>query len=149
MLADPPGWHDESRRYRRMWFPSDPKATDWESFDRNVQRLFASLAADLPMLHPHATGIVWVIVPADEQGFVAQGWFEATRSRVETIEGGEIVFRDFPPGVAAAEEINAITRAAVRVAAETPNGLRYYAFGTAKPQRLMDVRLGLADSVDR
>ncbi|MFQ6397553.1 DUF6301 family protein [Nocardia sp. KC 131] len=132
-----------------MWLASDPKATDWTSFDRNVQRLFSSLATDLPVLHPYATAIVWVIVPADEQGFVAQGWFEATRSRVETKEGGETVFRDFPPGVAAAEEIIAITQAAVRVAAEAPDGLRYYAFATAKPQCLMDFRLGLADSVDR
>lgn len=55
---------------------------------------------------------------------------------METIEGGEIAFRDFPPGVAAAEEIIAITRAAVRVAAEAPDGLRYYAFAIPKTAAL-------------
>ncbi|GAB3209851.1 hypothetical protein GCM10027262_32820 [Nocardia tengchongensis] len=132
-----------------MWFPPDRKVTDWESFDRNVQRLFTSLAADMPVLHPHATSIIWVIVSADEQILAAQGWFEATRSRVETKNGDELEFRDFPPGPAAAEEIVKLTQAVVRTVAETPDGLRYYAFAPSTPQALMDFRLGLADSVNR
>ncbi|WP_159080785.1 DUF6301 family protein [Nocardia suismassiliense] len=130
-----------------MWFPGTRDADDWDTFNSNLGEVFISLGEDLRVLGPYAPSITWVITADGADGFIAQGWFSPTGSRVETLEGGEIVFRDYPPGRDGAEQILRITRAALRTAVDAPHSLRYYAFAQA-PQQLWDFRLGIAESRD-
>ena len=134
---------------RDMCYPHSPEATDWETFDDYLSTAFASLAADLPALAPYATSVVWVILAEGDEAFIAQGWFETTRARVETHEDGQIVFRDYPPGRSAAEQITAITTEALHAAADSPQQLRYYAFATPADQRLLDLHLGITATRDQ
>jgi len=130
-----------------MLYPHSPQAADWQTLDDYLTTAFGSLGADLPALAPYATSVVWVIMAEPGEGFVAQGWFATTRSRVETHEDGQIVLRDYPPGRAAAEQITAITIEALHAAADSPQQLRYYAFATSD-QRLLDLHLGITEIPD-
>ncbi|AHH18543.1 hypothetical protein NONO_c37590 [Nocardia nova SH22a] len=127
-----------------MYTPGAPLVRDWEAFDERLDKVFGSLGADLPCIFRFATTVVWAITTDTRPGFVAQGWFSGAECRVETHDNDEIVFRDFPPGRASAEQIATIVKAVVHEEVDSPQQLRYYAFTPSTPQQLWDFRLGLA-----
>lgn len=127
-----------------MYTPGAPLVRDWEAFDERLDKVFGSLGADLPCISRFATTVVWVITTDTQPGFVAQGWFSGDECRVETHEGEEIVFRDFPPGRTGAKQVAVIVKAAAQSEVDSPERLRYYAFTPSAPQQLWDFRLGLA-----
>ncbi|AFU02951.1 hypothetical protein AW168_33215 [Nocardia brasiliensis] len=74
-----------------------------------------------------------------------QGWFSPTRARVETIENGPLVLRDYPPGRTSGQQI---AENALHATGNSPEQLRYYAFTTDQPRQLWDFRGRCADRYD-
>ncbi|WP_068006257.1 DUF6301 family protein [Nocardia pseudobrasiliensis] len=132
---------------KQMWgHPEQGGMGDSVRLERDVVELFTSLGADLPVLHPYATKVVWIVQgPAD--GFV-QGYFCADERicRVESWARGEQTrSQEFPLGFDGGARAAAIVLAAL---GEPPlanrlEELRCEAWAEPKPQRLWTIRFGI------
>ncbi len=131
----------------QLWgHPEQGGISDSARLERDVVELFTSLGADLPVLHPYATKVVWIVEgPAD--GFV-QGYFCAVERicRVELWAQGERTrSEEFPLGSDGGARAAATVLAALREPplADRLEELRCEAWAEPKPQRLWTIRFGI------
>jgi hypothetical protein len=112
-------------------------AVDWPTLRANLRALFGSLAGDIPVLHPYASGVVWVLSRQDEpEGFLAQGWFAPDESHLEIPPD---TFDTRPPGREHGVALADLTADALEATVASPRQLRYNAFANVKPQILDDI----------
>lgn len=138
-------WPDESRRHDvGVIAEKESPALSLTQFDTNIDRLFESLNGDLPLLHPHATYVLWQLTSVE--GRIAQGWFCANvQHGVEIYEDGDVRVQMYPHGPSVGRDIAAATKAAVRAhgITEPSRELRFHTWLTPKSAGLQVVRLGL------
>ncbi|MGW4117664.1 hypothetical protein [Nocardia sp. NPDC004711] len=139
-------WPDEARRTEigALGY-KEPDALTLDELDDHIDRLFLSLAVDLPVLHPLVPHAIWVLTLADEPEWVAQGFFASNaQSRLEVREDGGVRGQMFNHGVASARQIAAETKAAIRRSgAKYPSDLRFQAWLSPSKPGLQAFRLGL------
>ncbi|MGV9835593.1 hypothetical protein ACWDUL_15560 [Nocardia niigatensis] len=139
-------WPDESRRTEvGVLGYKEPDAVTLDELDDHIDRLFLSLAVDLPVLHPLVPHAIWVLTLADEPEWVAQGFFASNaQSRLEVRDEGGVRGQMFNHGVAAARQIADETKAAIRRSgAKYPSDLRFQAWLSPSKPGLQAFRLGL------
>ncbi|MFC8936256.1 DUF6301 family protein [Rhodococcus sp. NPDC057135] len=129
----------------RDWWVHERPAETWSMLDDYITELFPSLAGDLALLAPYATGVVWVLRVADEPGPFVQGWFADDGAGLGIhLPGAEPVVRSYPPSFESGRRIAAETTAALRkfgVASPTDLEMEAWApWGTT--QALDTFRLG-------
>ncbi|MFE3187734.1 DUF6301 family protein [Nocardia sp. NPDC059240] len=129
---------------------SEPNAQDWDELGWNLERIFTSLAADLPVLAPYGTEVAWAIKQVGAPDGLARGWFSPTGGMLELMRGGQWEQRMYPAGAEAGRKIAGMTIAALRDSpAKSPGDLEVKAEATQPPQRLNDVRFGIGqDEID-
>ncbi|MGW4244761.1 DUF6301 family protein [Nocardia sp. NPDC004722] len=132
-----------------MHYP-EPNAEDWEELGWNLERIFTSFAADLPVLDPYGTEVAWSIKQVGVAEGLARGWFSPSGGMLELRRGGQWEQRMYPAGAEAGRTIAALTLAALRDSpAKSPADLEVKAEATQSPQRLNDVRFGIGeDEID-
>ncbi|MGX1808713.1 DUF6301 family protein [Nocardia sp. NPDC055321] len=131
------------------WWGPEPHAADWPELESRITELFTSLAADLPLLRPHVSDLMWVLDRADAEPFV-QGFFSVEHGvcYFEAQDGAGTTLHTLtvPIGGEGGRELAAATVAALR---ETlpglPEELRYRAWCSGE-QRLHSIRFGLPRS---
>ncbi|MEV0299468.1 hypothetical protein [Nocardia sp. NPDC050710] len=132
------------------WGYPEPLATSWPSLDDYIDALFLSLAADLPVLHPYATWVIWVITVADDPdaGFL-QGWFSPHDARMEYRHSADadLTTVNYPAGVAAGRSIAEVVKSELRaLGVPSPDRLTLSAWSSPEPQQIHTIRLGLEGS---
>ncbi|MFE6919668.1 DUF6301 family protein [Nocardia sp. NPDC057663] len=132
-----------------MYYP-EPPAEDWEELGWNLEQVFASLAADLPVLDPFATEVGWAIKRTRGAEAIARGWFAPQGGMLEVARDGVWEQQLYPSGAEAGRAIAAATIAAIRAGgAKSPRELTVTAQATRPPQRLNDIRFGIGgDGID-
>jgi hypothetical protein len=140
-LIEPDPGAEQARALAGMTTYRHSEVEDFSSLATTLWELFGSLTADLPVLHPYASGVVWTI-DAGEEAWLAQGWFAHDVCHLEL--GGTTGQVDLPPGLDSARRIVALVMRCVRSSGVTsPRQLRHTAFASQKPQRLVASGLGL------
>lgn len=125
---------------------TEPAAADWTEFGYHTERLFTSLAADLPVLEPYVTEIAWQLGPAGVPDGIVRGWFAPNGGMLEIRRGARWEQRLYAAGAAAGAEIAAATVEALRASgAASPRALRGEARTTRQPQALHTIRFAVGD----
>ncbi|MRH86702.1 hypothetical protein GFY24_04330 [Nocardia sp. SYP-A9097] len=132
-----------------LLFSPGEDADDWMELYKMLRAVFASLAADVPVLHRYTSDISWSIAEADEAGFLARGQFSPDGCTVETMIHGRTHTQRFPPGGSNGIEMAELTMDAVEAAnLNSPADLRYSARATQAPHQIMDAHFGLEEADD-
>ncbi|WP_330185052.1 DUF6301 family protein [Nocardia sp. NBC_01503] len=132
-----------------MLFSPGDDAEDWSELYKTLRAVFASLAADVPVLHRYTSDIAWSIAEAGEAGFLARGRFAPDGCTVETTIHGQPRLHRLPPGSANGIEVAELTMDAVEAANLTsPEELRYTVRATQPPHQIMDAHFGLEEADD-
>lgn len=141
--SDADGESPESAAEAR--FPAT-KARTWARLDELLYPLFASLAADMPVLQPFANTVVWMIGRRkDPRSRIVQGWFGPAGCGVEVLdEAGEWQVTEFESTAESGMRIARATSAALRASGvKRPRKLRCEAWSLLAPQELRAFETGL------
>lgn len=128
----------------RDWWVPERRAVTWSMLDDYIAELFPSLARDLALLAPYATGVLWGFRVAEEPGIFIRGWFSDEGAGLEIhLPGAEPFERSYPPAFQSGRRIAAETTAALRkFGVESPTDLEMMAMAPRGTQKLDTIRLG-------
>lgn len=129
-----PGSANDKALNGMMFYPH-PSVADWAELRERLRTLFGSLAADLPVLRPYVSDIVWVLAHLNGD-WLAQGWFNPDEVHLELAPSGTKL--DLPPGLDNGVQVAEATVEALRTAAGSPSELRYEAFATGRQIAYLD-----------